>query len=66
MKYTYFVHFTHSKGSTNTWLSTEKPISSFENIKLMTKYLQSERFRDVVISNFQLMSGPDTCRSCGK
>lgn len=70
MKYAYFVHFTHSTthstGSANTWVGTEKPVRSFEDIKLMTKSLQSSGLRDVVISNYQLMSGPGVCRSCGK
>lgn len=66
--YVYFVAFGIPGGGGNTVVHRERPITTMRDVQDVTKQLihNDRRLRDMAITNFQLMSAPDTCGTCGR
>ncbi|HIW62461.1 MAG TPA: hypothetical protein H9881_08400 [Candidatus Stackebrandtia excrementipullorum] len=69
-RYTYFVTFAHPQGSGMIEIHMNRPVTTWDDIRGMTEVVKSSVNNPapawVTLTGYQLMSGPDTCTTCGR
>ena len=64
--YIYFVSYIHDHGTGMSTIHCPQPLKTWEDVLSIAELLRNKnRMTEVVVANFQLLSGPDTCTNCG-
>jgi len=66
--YVYFVAFNVNNGCGSAFVNLVRPITTSADLEAVTQLIADGDpcTHGITITNFQLMSGPDTCGTCGK
>ena len=57
-QYRYFISYAHTRGFGSSDIVGPEPITSYEQITAIKQYLDDAMNDDVIVLNFQLLSGP--------